>query len=372
MARLGLGEGWRCLFANDIDAMKCAAYRANFGGGELAEADVWSLSAEDLPGRPDLAWASFPCQDLSLAGRRAGLNAARSGAFFGFWRLIEGLGAQGRLPPLLVLENVLGTLTSAGGADFAALCAHLADQGYRFGALALDAAWLLPQSRPRLYIIAARPPIPSAAVTAEDRQAPGLTAGIRNAYARLPAELQARWAWWRLPPPPLRRRAALADILEDDPPASAWLTATAATKLLAQMGPVHQTKLAQARAAGGPVVGALYRRTRAEAGARVVRAEARFDGLAGCLRTPAGGSSRQFVILVDGPHTRIRRLTPRESARLMGLPEDYILPKGATAALTLTGDGLAVPVVRWLAQGLLAPLLAARRRAPARAPSALA
>ncbi len=71
MARLGLGRGWRCLFANDLDPAKCAAYRANFGGEELVEADIAGLSARDLPAaRADLAWASFPCQDLSLAGAR--------------------------------------------------------------------------------------------------------------------------------------------------------------------------------------------------------------------------------------------------------------------------------------------------------------
>lgn len=70
MARLGLGPRWRCLFANDFDAAKCAAYRANFGGADLVEADIASLAASDLPReRADLAWASFPCQDLSLTLR---------------------------------------------------------------------------------------------------------------------------------------------------------------------------------------------------------------------------------------------------------------------------------------------------------------
>jgi len=51
MARLGLGEPWRCLFANDFDAQKCAAYRANFGGDDLVEADIASLGLGDLPAR---------------------------------------------------------------------------------------------------------------------------------------------------------------------------------------------------------------------------------------------------------------------------------------------------------------------------------
>jgi DNA (cytosine-5)-methyltransferase 1 len=100
-------------------------------------------------------------------------------------------------------------------------------------------------------------------------------------------------------------------------------------------------------------VGAVFRRTRADG----QRAEVRTDGLAGCLRTPRGGSSRQTIALVRDHKVRSRLLTPREGARLMGLPDSYRLPDGATAALHVVGDGVAVPVVRWLAEQLLEPLL---------------
>ena len=88
------------------------------------------------------------------------------------------------------------------------------------------------------------------------------------------------------------------------------------------------------------------------------RAELRFDGMAGCLRTPGGGSSRQLLLIVEGAQVRTRVLSPREGARLMGLPDTYRLPARATAALHLVGDGVAVPVVRHLAERLLEPLLA--------------
>ena len=101
--------------------------------------DIHALAAGDLPGRADLAWASFPCQDLSLAGAGAGLSGARSGAFWGFAKLIGGLRAEGRAPKLLALEHVAGLLTSAGGADFTGLCRALQGLGYRFGALTVDA-----------------------------------------------------------------------------------------------------------------------------------------------------------------------------------------------------------------------------------------
>ena len=75
MARAGLGESWRCLFANDFDQMKVETYEANWGAGDIKHADVASLALSDLPPHAvDLAWASFPCQDLSLAGSYRGLG----------------------------------------------------------------------------------------------------------------------------------------------------------------------------------------------------------------------------------------------------------------------------------------------------------
>ena len=156
MARAGLAPEWRCLFANDFDSRKARAYAANWGAEGLAVADVASLRAEDMPGAPDLAWASFPCQDLSLAGAGAGLDGARSGAFWGFCSAMEALKTDGRLPKLIALENVAGVLTSKKGADFAAIAAALQRLGYRYGALTIDAADFLPQSRPRVFFVALR------------------------------------------------------------------------------------------------------------------------------------------------------------------------------------------------------------------------
>jgi len=351
MARLGLGAAWRCSFANDFDPVKAAAYRDNFGDGDLVEGDVWALSAADLPGRADLAWASSPCQDFSLAGARAGLSGGRSGAFFGFWRLIEALDAEGRAPRALVIENVTGLFTSHQGRDFQALAAALAGRGYVFGALEIDAAQFTPQSRPRLFLIATREPPPAALVGAS----PFHTRAVRAAAAALPPELAGRWIWWRLETPP-RRNTDLASLLEPDT-AVAWHDPAKTGHLLSLMGPLHRARLEAMTGRGERAVGAVYRRTRQDDGVRAQRAEVRFDGLAGCLRTPRGGSSRQSLVIVDQGRVRSRLISSREAARLMGLPETYRLPRRATAALHLAGDGVCVPVVRWLADRLLTPLL---------------
>src|SRR5271168_262666 len=122
MARAGLGPGWTCRFANDFDPKKGRAYGVNWGDGELAIGDVRHVRMTDLPGRADLAWASFPCQDLSLAGAQAGLGGERSGTFYPFWELMRGLVREGRAPRIIALENVCGALTSHGGRDFQAIC----------------------------------------------------------------------------------------------------------------------------------------------------------------------------------------------------------------------------------------------------------
>jgi DNA (cytosine-5)-methyltransferase 1 len=358
MARLGLGAAWTCAFANDFDPVKAQTYRDNFADADehFHQGDVWKLAASDLPGRADLAWASSPCQDFSLAGARAGLAGGRSSAFFGFWRLIEGLAADdltpgGRAPRVIVIENVSGLLTSHGGRDFAALGEALAAQGYRFGALEIDAAAFLPQSRPRVFVVATRAPPPAAIVG----ESPFHTRAVKAAAAGLPPALAARWIWWAAPAP-APRNTDLAALLEPDA-AVEWHSPARTARWLELMAPLHRARLDALRDRGERAVGAVYRRMRLEDGRRVQRAEVRFDGLAGCLRTPRGGSSRQVIALVEGGLVRTRLLTPREAARLMGLPDSYRLPRAATAALHVAGDGVAAPVVRWLAETILEPLL---------------
>ena len=352
MARAGLGDAWRCLFANDFDRRKGRAYVDNWGDAELWVADVATLRPADLPGRAMLAWASFPCQDLSLAGAGAGLSGARSSAFWGFGAAMAALSREGRAPGLIALENVLGLLASKGGADFTALCAALADLGYRFGALTIDAAHFLPQSRPRLFVVALSDGVaPPPRLIAAEPCAPYAAPALLRAVDGLPSHLAARWLWWRLPPPP-RRNRTLIDCLDAEPADAPWLSPAKTEALLAALSNGSRAKLQRARAAGERRVAALFRRTRPDG----VRAEARFDGLAGCLRTPAGGSSRQLLLEVEGAATRARLIGAREAARLMGLPDSYRLPARRNEAYHLVGDGVVAPVVRFLSERLLLPL----------------
>ncbi len=368
MVRAGLGPGWACAFANDFDAAKGAAYAANWGAQTLKIGDIHALTASDLPGHADLAWASFPCQDLSLAGAKAGLSGQRSGAFWAFRDLMGALAREGRAPAILALENVVGALTSHGGADFAALCSSLHALGYRVGAMVIDAADFTPQSRPRLFVVAVRRDVPALTRLVAQQPAPRLTpAALLRARALLPADVARDWVWWSPPAPPARN-GALVEIVEDEPADVAWHTHEQTQRFLDLMSEANLAKVREAQEKGSLQVGAIYRRTRGDrAGGKAQRAEVRFDGLAGCLRTPGGGSSRQFLIFVEGQRIRTRLVSGREAARLMGLPDEYTLPARYTDAYHLLGDGVAPPVVRHLALNLFEPLLAgaARRGAAA-------
>jgi DNA (cytosine-5)-methyltransferase 1 len=362
MARAGLGSGWNCLFANDFDHKKGRIYRFNWGDAELKTADIWSLKTNDIPNVADLAWGSFPCQDLSLAGAGAGLKGDRSGTFWPFWNLMTGLIAEGRAPRLIVLENVCGTLTSHGGKDFATICGAFEQAGYDVGALVVDAALFTPQSRPRLFIIGVRCDVHlPEELTGNEPLAPWHTRALIEAHRNLSSKIKRSWLWWRLPLPP-ERKLNFCDLVEDSPDIADWFTTEKTRQLLDMMSPVNRAKVVEAQRQKRRIVGAVYKRTRPNhLGGKVQRAEARFDDISGCLRTPAGGSSRQVVVVVDGKSVKARLISSRETARLMGLPDDYVLPANYNEAYHLTGDGVVVPVVRHLAANIFEPILTVSR-----------
>ena len=358
MVRCGLGPKWRCLFANDFDHKKSSVYQKNWGEGSIKTADVRFLTTSDLPSQADLAWASFPCQDLSLAGGGAGLKGDRSGTFWPFWDLIKGQVAEGKAPAMVVLENVCGTLTSHSGKDFAAICGAFQQAGYRFGAVVIDASLFIPHSRQRLFVIGVRHGVP----IPESLIGDGLTShwhsqSLKTAFNKLPDEIKKDWVSWSFPMPPVRN-TRFVDLIEDNPESVSWHSPRETKKLLSMMSKVNLAKVDDARKAGRKMIGAIYKRTRHdENGQKVQRAEVRFDEVAGCLRTPAGGSSRQLIIVVDGDTVKSRLISSRETARLMGLPDNYQLPDKYNEAYHLTGDGVVVPVVQHLAEHVFEPIL---------------
>lgn len=365
MARAGLGAQWDCLFANDFSPMKGHAYRSNWSGGtDLLVEDINNITSAQLPAQADLVWASFPCQDLSLAGVYKGIgseddhNQTRSGTFWPFWRLMRNLMDERRAPQIIVLENVYGIMTSNKGKDFTSIGAVLSDAGYRFGAMVIDAQHFVPQSRSRVFIVAVHPSakVPQHLIspTPISQWHPER---MVTAFNGLSKKAQQSWLWWNLPLPE-ERLTTFSDIIDENPEGVKWDSAEKTRQLLAMMTPVNLLKVQSAQKSGKRIVGGLYKRTRMnDNGEKVQRAEVRFDGIAGCLRTPAGGSSRQSILVVEGDKISSRLLSPREAARLMGLPDTYKLPHNYNDAYHIAGDGVVVPVVRHLARFIFEPVL---------------
>ena len=156
LMRMGLEQaGWQTIWANDIDPDKEAMYRRHFDDADnhFALGDVHLIESRSIPA-VTLATASFPCTDLSLAGGRRGLAGTGSAAFWGFVDAIRGMGR--RKPPIVLLENVTGFLSSHNGNDFQDACVALNELGYAVDAFIIDAVHFVPQSRQRLFVVGSR------------------------------------------------------------------------------------------------------------------------------------------------------------------------------------------------------------------------
>jgi DNA (cytosine-5)-methyltransferase 1 len=353
LMRLGLERaGWKTVWANDIDEDKLEIYRGHFpdASEHFVFGDVHEVDAAAFP-EVTLATASFPCNDLSLAGARKGLAGTHSSAFWGFVKVLEEAG--GRRPPLVLLENVPGFLTSNNGNDFREACVALNRLGYSLDALMIDALHFVPQSRQRLFIIGTKD-LPQSSKLNE-------TPSFLENSAR-PAALADFILWnpdimWNIRDvPQLPERATfLPDILEDLPHNSSfWWSDERASYLLSQMSPRHRDIANGMISSKTTSYGTVFRRVRHGRS----MAELRTDGVAGCLRTPRGGSGRQILFAGGRGKYRVRLLTPRECARLMGA-NDYTLPEtlNMNQALFGFGDAVCVDVIAWIGTHYLNPLL---------------
>jgi DNA (cytosine-5)-methyltransferase 1 len=357
MVTAGLGNAWQCVLANDIDAAKCDAYRKNWGSDHLVQGDIAALPPSVLRQPVDLYWASSPCQDFSLAGKGQGLAGSRSGTFRSWMDQVSRAVSSGFGPKLIAFENVTGLVSRRSGADFTEVLNAFIDLGYRVGALQINAELFLPQSRPRIFVIAIRADASAAFHTGSTQaESPFHSKLLRQFLLKADEKIRQNWIWWNVPAP-TGLRSLLGDII-DTGASETWMSRAHLETLLALMSDLNRQKVVNARRTPGLHVGTIYKRGRPdELGVVRQRAEVRFDGLAGCLRTPAGGSSRQTILVVADGEVRARLLNTREAARLMGLSDTYNLPKNYNEAYKIAGDGVAVPVVRHLAKCIFEPVL---------------
>ena len=353
LMRIGLERsGWNVIWANDNDRDKKTIYEGHFVDKEdhFLLKDVHNIDSVDIP-TATIATASFPCTDLSLAGARRGLSGKGSGAFWGFVDAIEGM--KSRKPSIILLENVTGFLTSYGGDDFREACLALNELGYSVDAFIINAEWFVPQSRQRLFVVGSlQKPIKR---QKEDEALSSLQGPYR------PAKLvdsiiwnpEIKWAIRDLPKPP-KRTITLKSILQDlSPNSQYWWSSERSSYLLNQMSDKHRKKADKMIASKHLSYGTVFRRVRNGKS----MAELRTDGIAGCLRTPRGGSGRQILFVAGKGNYGVRLLTPTECARLMGV-DDFRLSRDISLnkALFGFGDAVCVPVVEWLAVNYLNPL----------------
>jgi DNA (cytosine-5)-methyltransferase 1 len=335
----GLKSHFHAAWANDICEKKAAVYAANHGAAQFHLGSISDVFGKDLPEVP-LAWASFPCQDLSVAGAVEGIHGARSGLVWEWLRIISEMPVR---PRVLVAENVAGLLSTANGAHYRTLHQALIELGYNVGTVLINALHWVPQSRPRVFVIAVRVPqneIPAQLVS-------GGPSWLHPDLVRKVAVSVYDWIWWHMPEPAVRQRN-FSDIVDWDAPYASEVTEARNAALIAPKHREFLNRLPSTKRFAAPG----YKRTRS--GGQVL--ELRFDDIAGCLRTPKGGSSRQIVVIKDNGTLRSRLLTVRETARLMGAPESYKIPGSYNDGYQAMGDAVAVPVVEWLAKHLLFPL----------------
>ena len=348
--RMGLEQaGWQVVHANDWSAERAQMYNGFFGESYPVK-DVFSLTAAELP-KATLATCSFPCIDLSLAGKREGINGRHSGAFWGFHDILKKQGEEA--PPIVLLENVTGWLYSNGGNDFCVTAKSLNELGYACDVILLDARSFVPQSRPRLFMVGVR----SADLVDES---PYFTSRSKRL---MPPRLKSlmlqnddiQWARLDIPEPPPYLSDGFSDrvvekLSDND---SRWWPEQKVEKHLAMMSPSHLEMVKNLACRPEERFRTFFRRRRAQG----QRAEVRPDDIAGCLRTAVGGSGKQFLVSAGDGNIRMRTLTPREYARLQGVPDSFpIIANSERQSLSAFGDAVCVPVVHWIATQVLRPL----------------
>jgi len=340
-------HGWNARFANDIDEKKNRMYEAHFGEPLIIK-DVADFVPGDIP-NVTLATASFPCNDLSLAGSRGGLKVGSSAAFWDFIKVLGYFGAH--KSPLILLENVPGFLTSNNGLDLRDALLALNELGYVVDIFMLDAVHFVPHSRKRLFVVGALDSlVPQSKKVGQNILESIVRPKALVEFMRTNSDI--RWEIRNLPDPP-KRTSTLQDVLDDLPEDAAdWWSKKRVDYLLKQMSSTHRAQVRKMIEGRNWAYGTVFRRMREGRS----MAELRTDGIAGCLRTPRGGSGRQILIKAGKGKCSVRLLNAKDAARLMGA--DAFQTSGSrNQALFGFGDAVCVPVVEWIAQYYLNPLV---------------
>ena len=342
-------RGFTVAWANDIARTKCDLYLLNRPHllGNFVLGDVRRVHGDELP-QVELASASFPCVDLSLAGNRRGLAGGRSGMLWEFTRILAEM--QERRPRVLLIENVPGFASSNGGNDLRGALQRLSSLGYSCDVLSINARHFVPQSRQRMFIVAISGDLPKNAQFGipplSDTRPPWVRA-VHAANIDLPLHYMELS---RLPAGP----ADMSTVIEHlDASDSRWWDEARTKSFADSLSSGQLARFEDLKARPTMTWRTAYRRTRRGQ----ITWEIRADAIAGCLRTTSGGSSRQALLQIGHGSTRLRWMTPLEYARLMGAGDYKTEILTVNQALFGFGDAVVVDVIAWLADHYLLPTL---------------
>lgn len=301
----------------------------------------------------DVVHGGFPCQDVSVAGKRAGLAGQRTGLYFDALRIVDAL-----RPRSVLVENVPGLLSSNSGRDFGVVLAELADRGYGVAYRVLDAQHFgVPQRRRRVFVLALAGDDPRAAaqraadVLAIGKSGSGHPTPRDEARPRVAARAGGGARNGRVAH---TLKGAGHDGSEDGSgrgvpivPVASHAVAPTLTK---SGGGQNQNADATQQAY------VAYRKS-ARVNADPDSAETWVnDGRANTLNRFDVGDVRTTHAIVEPAATSVRRLTPIECERLMGWPDNWTAPPGVRAPdsrrYAACGDGVVAPVAEWIGRRL--------------------
>jgi len=272
----------------------------------------------------DLICGGFPCQDVSVAGKRKGLAGERSGLWFEFRRIIDEL-----KPGWVVIENVPGLLSSNGGRDMGTIVGNLAEFGYWWAYRVLDAQYYgVPQRRRRVFIVASLGTGSPQEVLFEPESSPWDTPPRRETRSHIAAATQHGF-----------NNFGIKNI--------AGALSTSGQRI------DDDTETFIANTFNGDTGGADDNDAQ---GNHLVTCFTPWDNQTKRIHNPAlpaptlagsdGGGGQRFPYFAT--QIGVRRLTPLECERLQGFPDGWTAGQSDSARYRQLGNAVAVPVAYWL------------------------
>ena len=280
-------ENATCVFSSEWDKDAQTTYKENFG--EIPEGDITKINEREIP-EHDILCGGFPCQAFSISGKQRGFKDTRGTLFFDIARIVKY-----HKPKVVFLENVKNLTKHYHGNTLKIILKTLEDLGYDvFYEVLVASDFGVPQARNRIYIVCFRKDL-----------------GITSFNF----------------PQPTYKKIYVKDILEDDEQAKDcivnrtdlkfWKKDETPSLKLIQIGQINN---------GGQ-------------GERIYS----INGHAITLSAYGGGvAGKTGAYLIN---EKIRRLTPRECARVQGFPEDFKIPTNKYLAYKQFGNSVSVPVV---------------------------